>query len=143
MPQARIRLRLHPGHAVLAAAVALTAVAFVFDSQPAMAATKVITDAEKGSSIQLKLGDILEVHLRSNPTTGYSWYVHPKSTQLLKLLGQSQAQSRQPGVGRPILQVFRFQAVANGDGTLLLHYIRTWERQTTNEEQYDVQVSIH
>ena len=137
MEPERFRLRLHPGLAAPAIALVLA-----FASQSAMAATKVITDAEKGSSIQLKLGDILEVHLRSNPTTGYSWYVHPKSTQLLKLMGQSQAQSHQPGVGRPILQVFRFQAVANGDGTLLLHYIRTWERQTTNEEQFDVQVSI-
>jgi inhibitor of cysteine peptidase len=137
MPPTPFRLRLHPGLVVLAVVLVL-----VIGSQAAVAATRVITDAEKGTSVQLKLGDILEVHLRSNPTTGYSWYVHPKSTQLLKLLGQSQAQSRQPGVGRPILQVFRFQAVANGDGALLLHYIRTWERQTSNEEQFEVQVSI-
>jgi predicted secreted protein len=135
MPGGRFRSRLHPGLGALI-------VALFIAPQAALAATKVITDAEKGSSVQLKLGDILEVHLCSNPTTGYSWYVHPKSTQLLRLLGQSQAQSHQPGVGRPILQVFRFQAVANGDGTLLLHYIRTWERQTANEEQFDVQVSI-
>lgn len=137
MEPERFRLRLHPGIAALAVALVLA-----FQSQAAAAATKVITEAEKGNSLQLKLGDILEVHLRSNPTTGYSWSVHPKSTQLLKLLGQSQAQSHQPSVGRPILQVFRFQTVSNGDGTLLLHYIRAWERQTTNEEQFEVQVSI-
>jgi predicted secreted protein len=137
MPPVRFRLRLHRGLAALAVLLVLA-----FESQVAMAATKIITDAEKGNSVQLKLGDILEVHLRSNPTTGYSWYVHPKSTQLLKLLGQSQAQSHQPGVGRPILQVFRFQAVADGNGTLLLHYIRSWERQGSNEEQFEVQVSV-
>jgi len=132
-----LRLYWHFGLAFLAFVLALG-----WGSRATIAATKVITDAEKGSSIQLKLGDLLEVHLRSNPTTGYSWYVHPKSTQLLKLLGNPQAQSHQPGVGRPILQVFHFQAVANGNGTLLLHYIRTWEKQASNEEQFDVQVSI-
>jgi predicted secreted protein len=137
MPPARFRLRAHLGHAAL-----VVALVFAILPQAAMASTKVITESEKGNSIQLKLGDVLEVHLRCNPTTGYSWYVHPKSTLLLKLLGQSQAQSHQPGVGRPILQVFRFQAVADGEGTLLLHYIRSWERQTTNEEQFEVQVSI-
>lgn len=137
MLPARFRSRLHPGFAAFAVVLV-----FAFNSQAAIAATKVITDAEKGNTIQLKLGDILEVHLRSNPTTGYSWYVHPKSTQLLKLLGQSQTQSHQPGVGRPILQVLRFQTVANGEGTLILHYIRTWERQVSNEEQFEVQVSI-
>ena len=86
--------------------------------------------------------DILEVHLKSNPTTGYTWYVHPKSTTLLKLIGQSQTQAPQPGVGRPIFQIFRFQAVAVGDGILLLHYIRAWERPLPMEEQFELHVSI-
>jgi inhibitor of cysteine peptidase len=115
---------------------------FASKSQAVAAAARVITDADKGGSVQLRMGEILEVHLSSNPTTGYKWYVHPKSTPLLKLLGQSRTQAREPGVGRPILQVFRFQAVAIGDGVLLLHYIRAWERQMTYEEQYDVRVSI-
>jgi predicted secreted protein len=108
----------------------------------AFAASRVITDGDKGASVQLKTGDILEVHLRSNPTTGYMWYVHPKSTPLLKLIGQSQTQAAQPGVGRPIFQIFQFQAVGAGDGVLLLHYIRTWEKPLPAEEQFDLHVAI-
>ena len=111
-------------------------------SHLALAATRVLTDADKGSSVQLKLGDLLELHLRSNPTTGYSWYVHPRSTPLLKLVGQSHTQVPQPGVGRPILQVFRLQAVGVGDGVLLLHYVRGWEKPVPDEEQFDLHVSI-
>ena len=107
-----------------------------------MAATRVLTDADKGSTVQLKIGELLELHLRSNPTTGYSWYVHPRSTPLLKLIGQSHTQVPQPGVGRPILQVFRFQAVGTGDGVLLLHYVRGWEKPMADEEQFDLHVSI-
>ena len=138
MPPARMRLRLYPAFWLLPAVI------FVFAglAQPAFAATRVITDADKGASVQLKLGDILEVHLRSNPTTGYSWYVHPKSTTLLKLIGQSQTQAPLPGVGRPIFQIFRFQAVAVGDGILLLHYIRAWEKPLPMEEQFELHVSI-
>ncbi len=115
---------------------------FTLESQAVTAATRVITDADNGGSVHLKMGDILEVHLHSNPTTGYKWYIHPKSTRLLRLVGQSQTQVREPGVGRPLLQVFRFQAVAIGDGVLLLHYIRVWERQLSYEEQYSVRISI-
>ena len=116
---------------------------FVFQSQAARAATRVITDADKDGSVQIKLADILEVRLKCDPTTGYMWYVHPKSTQLLKLVGQPQTQAHEPGVGRPILQVFRFQPVSQGDGNLLLHYIRSWEPEvTSNEEQFSVHVSI-
>ncbi len=125
-------------------ALALAALlVFAIESQTAWAATRIVTDADKGGSVQLKLADILEVRLKCNPTTGYMWYVHPKSTQLLKLVGQSQTQVREPGVGRPILQIFRFQPVAHGDGVLLLHYIRAWEPQVaSNEEQFAVRVSI-
>jgi predicted secreted protein len=107
-----------------------------------MAATRVVTDADKGTQVQLKNGDFLDVHLKSNPTTGYRWYVHPNSTPLLKLVGQSQTQAPQPGVGRPIFQIFRFQVVANGEGVVLLHYVRSWEKPMPAEEQFDVHVSI-
>lgn len=113
-------------------------------SPRARAATRIVTDADKGGSVQLKVGDILEVRLRSNPTTGYQWTVHVRSTPLLRLIGQSQTHAQQPGVGRPILQVFRFQAVGAGEGVLLLHYVRPWERAPGDggEEQFGLHVSI-
>jgi predicted secreted protein len=110
----------------------------------ALAANRVVTDADKGATVQLKLGDTLEVRLRSNPTTGYQWYVHMRSTSLLRLVGQSQTSAQQPGVGRPIVQVFRFQAVGAGSGVLLLEYIRAWEHppSKSNPEQFDLRVNI-
>jgi len=108
----------------------------------ASAATKIVTDADKGLAVQLKSGDVLEVRLSSNPTTGYEWYVHPQSTKLLKLTGQSQTDATQPGVGRPIVQIFKFEAKGKGTGTLLLHYVRSWEPPDPNEEQFSLQVTI-
>jgi inhibitor of cysteine peptidase len=137
MPRSLPKKSIRRHHLALAVLLLLS-----YGTPAAIAATRVITDADKGGSIQLKLGDVLEVRLRSNPTTGYSWYVHPRSTPLLKPAGQSQVHARQPGVGRPILQVLRFQAAAYGDGILLLHYVRAWEEPTADEEQYAVRVSI-
>jgi inhibitor of cysteine peptidase len=138
MPPVKFRLRLNSAFRLLLFAL----LALVCRPQTAFAASRVITDADKGALVQLKTGDILEVHLKSNPTTGYTWYVHPKSTPLLKLIGQAQTQAPQPGVGRPIFQIFRFQAVAAGDGVLLLHYVRSWEKPVPAEEQFDLRVSI-
>jgi inhibitor of cysteine peptidase len=108
----------------------------------ASAATKVVTDADKGSTVHLKTGDVLEVRLNSNPTTGYEWSAHPQSTPLLKPAGQSQTQAAQPGVGRPIVQIFKFRATGRGTGVLLLHYVRSWEKPDPNEEQFDLHVTI-
>ncbi len=108
----------------------------------ARAATKVVTDADKGGSVTIKMGDVLEVRLTSNPTTGFMWYLHKHSTALLKLTGQTQTQSTQPGVGRPIVQIFEFAPKATGKGVLLLHYVRSWMNPDPDEEQFTLHVTI-
>jgi predicted secreted protein len=108
----------------------------------AQAATKVVTDAVKGGTVTIKMGDVLEVRLSSNPSTGYAWYVHKQSTALLKLTGQSQTQATQPGVGRPIVQVFDFAPTGKGTGVLLLHYVRSWELADPNEEEFSLHLTI-
>jgi predicted secreted protein len=115
---------------------------FVLCAPSAFAATKVVTDSDKGTTVEIKMGDVLEVRLNSNPTTGYAWYVHKQSTPLLKLTGQSQTQSTQPGVGRPIVQIFDFAPKAKGTGVLLLHYVRSWEQPDPNEEQFSLHLTI-
>jgi predicted secreted protein len=120
----------------------LVLLAIVCHAQMAFAATKVVTDADKGGDVQLKTGDTLEVRLSSNPSTGYMWYVHPKSTALLRLTGQTQTEPTEPGVGRPIVQVFTFQPKRTGDGILLLHYVRSWEKPALGEEQFTLHVVV-
>jgi len=132
------RRRLYAGSWLLPVALFVT----VCGSTMASAATKVVTDADKGSTVVLKTGDVLEVRLSSNPTTGYEWYVHKQSTPLLKPSGQSQTQSTQPGVGRPIVQIFKFATAGKGTGVLLLHYVRSWEPPDPNEEQFNLHVTI-
>jgi predicted secreted protein len=138
MPVQSACRRFHSGSWFLPIALFL----LVCCSTVASAANKVVTDADKGSTVQLKTGDVLEVRLNSNPTTGYEWYVHKQSTTLLKLSGQSQTEATQPGVGRAIVQIFKFEPKGKGTGVLLLHYVRSWEKPDANEEQFDLHVTI-
>ena len=110
--------------------------------QTAFAATKVITDADKGGVVHLRLGDTLELRLKSNPSTGFMWYVEKESTPLLKLAHQSQTDITEPGEGRPVFQVFRFEPRRGGDGVLRLHYVRSWEKPAPDDEQFDIHVVI-
>jgi predicted secreted protein len=45
-------------------------------------------------------------------------------------------------VGRPIVQVFTFEAKRRGDGILLLRYVRSWEKPALGEEQFNLHVVI-
>ena len=120
----------------------VTLILFVLCTPSAFAATKVVTDSDKGGTVEIKMGDTLEVRLNSNPTTGYAWYVLKQSTVLLKLASQSQTQPTQPGVGRPIVQIFKFAPKAKGTGVSLLHYVRSWENADPNEEQFSLHLTI-
>ena len=111
-------------------------------SQAAFAATKVITDADKGGKVHLKTSDTLELRLKSNPSTGYMWYVEKESTPLMKLFRQSQIESTKQGVGRPVVQVFTFEPRSSGDGKLLLHYVRSWDPPAPDEQQFEILVVI-
>jgi len=123
-------------------------VAIVLSAQTAQAATKVITDADKGGVVHMKIVDQLELRLKSNPTTGYMWYVEKESTPLLKLHHQSQTEAPEPGegqpvmVGQPVFQVFTFVARHIGTGELKLHYVRSWEKPTPEDEQFEIRVVI-
>jgi predicted secreted protein len=117
-------------------------------SQAAYAATKVITDADKGSVVRIKLVDRLELRLKSNPSTGYMWYVEKESTPLVKLHHQSQTEvpvpaEERPGlVGQPVFQVFTFEPRHTGTGELKLHYVRSWEAPTPEDEKFEIRVVI-
>ena len=116
--------------------------AIIFRPEMAFAATKVVTDADKGGIVHLKVGDQLELRLQANPSTGFMWYVHTKSTRLLKLTSQTQTEPTKPGVGRPIFQVFNFTPRELGAGDLLLHYVRSWEPPAADEQQFNLHVII-
>jgi inhibitor of cysteine peptidase len=119
-----------------------TFLAILFCPRMASADTVVITDANKGGAVHLKAGDTLEMRLKSNPSTGYRWSVLPESTPLLKLVGTSQTEPTKSGVGRPIVHIFRFQTLRHGDGTLRLHYVRSWEKPQPGETRFETHVLV-
>jgi predicted secreted protein len=101
-----------------------------------------VTDADNGKTVQIKMGDVLEVRLSSNPTTGFEWYLQKQSTALLKLTGQSWTQPPPGLVGAPIVQILDFAPTGKGTGVLMLHYVRSWEPPDPNEEQFNLHVTI-
>jgi predicted secreted protein len=61
---------------------------------------------------------------------------------VLKLSGQTQTEATEPGVGRPVFQVFTFEPRRAGDGILLLRYARPWEKPVLGEMQFTLHVVI-
>ena len=94
---------------------------------------KTLTKADNGSKLTLKVGDVLNVALDSNPSTGYSWQIKANDQNILLPLGEPQFslgnQTPMPGAGGT--ETFQFKALAKGQTTLTLVYLRPWETNVT------------
>jgi predicted secreted protein len=108
----------------------------------AYAVTRILTDDDKGNDVQVRVGDFLEVRLKSNPKGGTKWFVHPKSTALLRLSDETQKPGTDPGDPRPMVQVFTFEVKRKGDGILLMRYAPAKQKPQLGEEEYTLHVVI-
>jgi inhibitor of cysteine peptidase len=100
---------------------------------------------DNGSQVELNTGQVLEVTLESNPTTGYSWEVTEVDEAVLTQIGEVEFQEA-PAEGEPLVggggtETLRF-ASATGETTLTLVYHRPWEKDVEPLETFTVQVVV-
>jgi inhibitor of cysteine peptidase len=103
---------------------------------------KVVTEANNGGSVTLKSGEVLEVRLKSQPGTGYKWYLNADPSPCLQQLEESVTTPDSPGVGRPVFQVFKFKGQKHGTVTLKLSYMRAWEKSKPPASSFEITASI-
>lgn len=105
----------------------------------------VLTATDSGSQVKLSAGQVLEVSLDSNPTTGYGWEVSDVDGTVLAQIGEAEFQQA-PTEGKEMVGVggtetLRF-AAAEGETTLTLVYRRSWEKDVEPVETFTVQVVV-
>ena len=100
-----------------------------------------------GGSAELKRGQILEVKLEGNPTTGYSWEVKKSGEPVVRLQNQPvYTQSNAGGstlVGSGGTYTFTFVGAETGATTIELVYHRPWETTTAPLETYFLEATVN
>ena len=88
--------------------------------------------------IKVKLGDIFEVVLDSNPSTGYRWEVD-FDTEFVKLEEKSYMplSSKFGGGGR---EQFRYLSLKHGKTTITMQYKRSWEKRIIKKEKFVIEI---
>jgi inhibitor of cysteine peptidase len=102
-----------------------------------------VTDQNSGKDIDLTSGEILEVKLGSNRSTGYGWTVlgDPSPLKLEKMSYHKSTKSS-PVPGAPGIQIFRFSASTPGIATLNLVYRRSWEYNMPPAKTFTLRVNV-
>ncbi len=77
-------------------------------------------------AVDIRTGQMLEIELEANPTTGYDWEVKgPAAKGVLRPAGTEYLPgSRLVGAGG--IRIFRFEAAGSGQAELVFGYRRPW-----------------
>lgn len=82
-----------------------------------------------GQTIELTVGQTHTVTLASNPTTGYRWHVAaPPDEGILKLVGSEYKKPDSKLIGAGGHESWTFRGVGTGKTTVVMIYVRPWEK---------------
>ena len=126
-------------------AAALTVGCLVLQAAHAVAEEPVTaTEKSHKGTIALVKGQELRVSLEGRAGTGYTWQVKEKPVKLLAQIGEAKIEQSddRARVGGPVRHVFRFRALAAGDGTLALEYLRPFEKGVKPAKTFQVKVTV-
>lgn len=104
--------------------------------------TVVITESGKGEAFQVVSGNILEIRLKSQPGTGFTWRLINVDMMKLQFIGQSIEETTQEVSGGIEYQVFQFKAIASGKLELELHYSRPFEKEKPPARVFRINVNV-
>ncbi|GAB4503959.1 MAG: hypothetical protein Fur0043_09520 [Anaerolineales bacterium] len=99
---------------------------------------------DDGKQVTLQSGQTLTVSLEANPTTGYRWQVLQIDPAVLEQSGEAeykQAAGAEGLTGAGGVETLRFEALAAGQTTLTLGYMRSWE-SVPPLKTFTVQVTV-
>ena len=105
-------------------------------------ATRQITEADAGRQIELRVGDMLEITLPANPTTGYQWETIDLDSTILRPVGEQtfEPSSNAVGSGGQVKQ--RFEAVGAGQTELKLILHRPFEKNVAPIQTFEATILV-
>jgi len=115
---------------------------FCASAQCAQKNTLKLTEQDAGRTVDMRVGELLEVTLRGNPTTGYMWDVQSVDPNILKPADQLEFQADSKLIGSPGKLTLRFEATRAGKTPLRLIYHRPWEKNVEPIDTFEVTVVI-
>ena len=109
---------------------------------PSEQSTRQLTEIDNGRSIELRVGDILEVTLPANPTTGFQWEVSEVDNAILRPIGEPKFEPSSNAVGSGGQVTFRFEAIGTGQTALKLIHHRAFEEDVPPIETFEVNITV-
>ena len=82
------------------------------------------------STVKVSPGDIIQITLSENPTTGYMWETTKQDTSQLQLADDN-FKTASTAAGGGGTRIFKFKVLAAGEGNLTMANRQKWEKDTS------------
>lgn len=101
-----------------------------------------LSGEDTASTIDIVVGDTLEIVLKGNPTTGYMWEVASVDTTVLSQVCEPEFRPKSDARGSGGKMIMRFKAVSAGHTLLKLIYHRPFEKNKPPVRVFSVTVIV-
>ncbi len=91
--------------------------------------TVTVDETKNKESIELRVGDQLEIILAGNPTTGYEWMLKQLDEAILQPVGDPEFKTQSEALGAGGSYSFKLNAISAGETQVELVYRRSFEAE--------------
>ncbi|MBI5684782.1 MAG: protease inhibitor I42 family protein [Verrucomicrobia bacterium] len=98
------------------------------------------TEADSGKNFTTSPGAALNIRLKGNYTTGYSWNIVSCDKSIIQPAGSQYIPSQPQRVGSGGVQHYTFNIVGKGQTTLKITYHRVWEKDVPPAQVFDLHI---
>ena len=103
--------------------------------------THTVTEAQNGSTVAMAVGDVLEIHLPENPTSGYRWALDEvDETRVAAGSPSYRGEDDRPGSGG--MATWTLRAKAPGTTRVTLKHWRHWEGDRSVVQRFAVTLHV-
>ena len=107
---------------------------------------KILLDINSnGRKIELKVGDEIQIELKTVGSAGYSWYIINLDRDFFDLMGEERksiAPEKGDVVGTPVVMVWKLRTRKPGTSMIRMSYYRLWEGKDKAVNQFEILVDI-
>ncbi len=107
---------------------------------------RVLTPGENGRTFEITVGEIFQVSLPENPTTGYQWSVYNSGTPLISLEKEEyvipENNPARPIMGGGGTKLLTFKAAKPGETEPSLRLRRSWEAESEFVDYFSIKLKI-
>lgn len=107
--------------------------------------THTITKQDNGKEVSVNVGDIIQIELEENGTTGYVWQIDNLDKTYFELVSEDTKKTTADNniAGAPVIGIWQIKALKQGSSSIKMDYFRPWEGRESAIDHFVVNLRVN